>query len=69
MNGIHSRMPVILQNDMILEWLSNEKFDMKLIEKLMEPYSSDKMEMHRVSTMVNNPVNDNPSCTNRFNEN
>lgn len=69
MNGIHSRMPVILQNDMILEWLSNEKFDMKLIEKLMEPYSSDKMEMYMVSTMVNNPVNDNPSCTNRFNEN
>lgn len=69
MNGIHSRMPVILQNDMILEWLSNEKFDMKLIEKLMEPYSSDKMEMYMVSTMVNNPVNDNTSCTNRFNEN
>ncbi|HPI20412.1 MAG TPA: SOS response-associated peptidase [Candidatus Kapabacteria bacterium] len=69
MKNIHSRMPVILQNEIIQKWLSNDCFDMNLIEELKEPYSSDKMEMYRVSTIVNSPMNDNPLCTNILYEN
>ncbi len=69
MQNIHNRMPVILQNEIIQKWLSNDNFDLKMIEELKEPYSSNKMEMYMVSTIVNSPINDNPICTNRLNEN
>ena len=69
MKNIHNRMPVILQNELIPNWLSNDYFDLELIEELKEPYSSEKMEMYMVSSIVNSPMNDNPLCTNRLNEN
>ncbi|NLO20111.1 MAG: SOS response-associated peptidase [Ignavibacteria bacterium] len=58
--GIHNRMPVILPNDLIPQWLSNELFYEELIAELKEPFKADAMEMFEVSSLVNNPRNDSP---------
>ena len=58
--GIHNRMSVILPNDLIPQWLSNELFYEELIAELKEPFKADAMEMFEVSSLVNNPRNDSP---------
>lgn len=61
MEQIHNRMPVILNNKNINNWL-NPEADIKFLKGLLVPYESNKMESYEVSTIVNNPANDIPEC-------
>lgn len=61
MAPIHDRMPVILNSDSYELWLdANQKKD--AIQKLFDPFPSDKMEAYPISTFVNSPQNDSPRC-------
>src|SRR5208283_1164204 len=57
---IHDRMPVILPQEKINEWLDRNNKDTDSLKKLLVPYPADKMQAVPVSRMVNNPRNDNP---------
>ena len=52
---VHGRMPVILPSDAWVAWLAGE-------EVALAPYPADDMTAHPVSTHVNRPANDDPSC-------
>lgn len=58
MESIHNRMPVILEEDDEQSWL-NEKDPDKVFE-LLKPFPSEKMEVYKISTLVNSPKNDIP---------
>ena len=52
---LHHRMPVILRPDMFEAWLAGE-------DVRPGPAPEDWLAMHRVTTRVNNPRNDDPEC-------
>lgn len=54
---IHDRMPVILDEKDIEGWLDHGT-NIDDLMKMLRPYDADKMMMHRVSDVVNNPKND-----------
>jgi putative SOS response-associated peptidase YedK len=54
---IHDRMPVILNEEEEKQWLSAELETMRL-EKLLDSYPAEEMEMQEISTLINNPKND-----------
>jgi putative SOS response-associated peptidase YedK len=58
---IHDRMPVMLNDDGALKWLSG---DGKVSDalSLLTPYPSEEMESYEVSRLVNDPRNDSPAC-------
>jgi len=58
---IHNRMPVIIPKEKNRLWLDPGVHDPALLEALLIPYSSDKMEAYDVSTTVNSPANNSPS--------
>lgn len=58
---IHDRMPVILPKQNREIWLNPESNEAELKE-LLVPYDSNKMDMYRVSEVVNNPRNEVPEC-------
>ena len=58
---IHDRMPVILPKANREIWLSPESNEAELKE-LLVPYDSKKMEMYRVSNVVNSWKNDVEEC-------
>ena len=58
---IHDRMPVILPKDNREIWLDPKSNEAELKE-LLVPYDSNKMDMYRVSDIVNNARNDVPEC-------
>ncbi len=55
MAEIHNRMPVILTKESEKQWLESD--DEEGLLKLIKPYEANKMEAHRVSTLVNSPRN------------
>lgn len=57
---IHHRMPVILPREAEGLWLDPHTPDTDLLKELLKPYPEGQMAMHRVSTLVNSPGNDNP---------
>jgi len=57
---IHNRMPVIIPEEKIKEWLDRNNKDVESLKKLLVPYPAGKMQAVPVSKMVNNPRNDNP---------
>ncbi len=61
MKDIHNRMPVIIPEEERSRWLSAESAGPELLE-LLKPYPEDAMTAYEVSTMVNNPSADFPSC-------
>ena len=61
MAPIHNRMPVILGNDMLEEWMSTGKDATKLSD-FIKPYDYEEMEAYPVSSQVGNPAFDNESC-------
>lgn len=63
---IHDRMPVILSKSDNGAWLDLNQ-DADELYKLLKPMASSKLEMHQVSTLVNNPKNDNPEILNPSN--
>jgi putative SOS response-associated peptidase YedK len=62
MKPIHERMPVILKQEEEKEWLSVN--NPQVLLQLLRQYPSAEMELHKVSTWVNSPRNDNPDLIN-----
>ncbi len=62
MEPIHHRMPVILQPQNYDTWLNPSIQDPQLLSSLLHPYPSEELEAFPVSTMVNNPRNDQAEC-------
>ena len=62
MERIHDRMPVILHEKDEAKWLDPEFKDTEKLSSLLQPYPSEQMVAYKVSTIVNSPKNDTPSC-------
>ncbi len=62
MESIHDRMPVIVPPEHWDTWLDPEIDDPAALEELLLPYPAEKMRAHPVSTHVNKPANDDPTC-------
>ena len=56
---IHDRMPLILPLDAFGPWLAGEAV-------ALDPYPSEILSTHRVSSLVNRPGNDDPRCVEPF---
>jgi putative SOS response-associated peptidase YedK len=55
-------MPVILEPRDYERWLDLELQDADPLVDLLRPFASDRMTLHPVSSRVNNPRYDDPSC-------
>ena len=62
MTSIHNRMPVILPRDAYAQWLDPNEQKPDQLQLLLKPYPAEEMIAHPVSTVVNNPSNDVPTC-------
>lgn len=59
---LHDRMPVILHPQEYNHWLNRDITDPAEFQTLYHPYPAETMDAYEVSTEVNNPRNDSPSC-------
>ena len=59
---IHHRMPIILPEDRYDDWLNPASQQVEPLQKLLEPLAEDRLDSWPVSTHVNNPRHDDPSC-------
>jgi putative SOS response-associated peptidase YedK len=59
---IHHRMPVLLEPQDHDLWLDPHETDAASVLGLLVPASPDRLEAIQVSTLVNNPRNDEPAC-------
>ena len=60
---VHDRMPVILEPDDYGFWLDPGMKDKEALKDLvLQTYPSDALDLHPVSTHVNSPQNDDPTC-------
>ncbi|RUT05600.1 DUF159 family protein [Dulcicalothrix desertica PCC 7102] len=62
MAPIHDRMPVILKPEDYDLWLDVQVQDPKMLQPLLQPYSTEAMTAYPVSTIVNSPKNNTPEC-------
>ncbi|WP_409304440.1 SOS response-associated peptidase [Peribacillus sp. SCS-155] len=58
MEGIHHRMPVILNREDEETWLDNHELDHNQLQKLLVPFESSEMMSYPISTIVNNARNE-----------
>lgn len=65
MKDLHHRMPVILEKENALNWLSKENKDNLL--NLLNPIDASLLDAYIVSTMVNSPSNNSASLIERVN--
>jgi len=56
------RMPVIVDPDNYIQWLTGDWQNQAQSEKLFEPYPERKMSAYKISTAVNNPNFDDKKC-------
>lgn len=61
MKPIHQRMPVILDQEQEKQWLDHDITNREWLKSLLMPFDEKKMELYPVSTLVNNPQNDQPN--------
>ncbi len=59
---IHNRMPVILPERHIEQWLDRTYKDTDHLKQLLVPYPAKKMKAYRVSSLISNPRNDVAEC-------
>jgi putative SOS response-associated peptidase YedK len=59
---LHDRMPVILRTSDCALWLSHSMHDPGQLRGMYQPFPSNLLEAHKVSTLVNNPRFDSPDC-------
>ena len=59
---IHHRMPVILDADAQLRWLTTDPEDRTQLQDQLKPYLRDDLRVHPVSTQMNAAAWDDPSC-------
>jgi len=62
LKDIHNRMPVILPTEKWEQWLVPNEVSPKKIKPLLQSYPPYEMIAYPVSTIVNNPKNDNLEC-------
>ena len=62
MEPIHHRMPVILDEKTYDIWLDPGVQDVTTLNELLGPYPANEMIAYPVSTIVNNPRNNNMEC-------
>jgi len=62
MEGIHDRMPVILSPDDYDLWLEPDFHGQGKLLEMLRPYPAEEMEAYPISTVVNNPKNENSKC-------
>ena len=65
MAPIHDRMPVVIPKSEYDLWLDSDVKDPKRLQPLLVPYPSEEMEAYLVSTLVNNPANEDERCIRR----
>lgn len=59
---IHDRMPAILTEDAIADWLDPDVHNTDVLTSLLIPYSAEKMTVYPVGAEVNSPSHDTPGC-------
>jgi putative SOS response-associated peptidase YedK len=59
---VHLRMPVILPREAFAAWIDPSPNDPRALTRLLEPFPDAEMTAYPVSTAVNSPANDDPSC-------
>ncbi len=62
MAGIHNRMPVILKEGAMGDWLDPSARTAESLAGILGPYPAEQMEAYPVSTLVNSPSNDREEC-------
>jgi putative SOS response-associated peptidase YedK len=62
MSKIHERMPVILDEDSVFNWLNPRNNDLEKLSTLLKPYPSKFMYSYEVSSLVNNYKNNGIDC-------
>ena len=63
---LHDRMPAILLHEFHDAWL-NPKTDRAVLTEMLQPFPSERMKTHSVSSSVNSPDNDTPDLIVRVN--
>jgi len=59
---IHDRMPVMLESGSGEKWLDPTYTTFSTLSVLLQPFASEGMKAHDVSTLVNSPMNDTEEC-------
>ena len=59
---IHDRMPVIISPANYDKWLTTSEENVNSLTDLFLPYSANEFTCHRVSRLVNNPLNETEAC-------
>lgn len=60
---VHNRMPVILDEDEMIEaWLNVKDVPYTEVRDRLMPYPADKQKLYPVATIVNSPKNNSPDC-------
>jgi putative SOS response-associated peptidase YedK len=62
MAPIHHRMPVIVQENAVTDWLGSAPISSRTFDEIARPYPPENMEAWAVSPLVNSPKNDVPEC-------
>jgi putative SOS response-associated peptidase YedK len=62
MAPIHRRMPVVLPENHIEQWLDRSYKETDHLKKLLVPYPANTMKAYRVSALVSNSRNDEEAC-------
>jgi putative SOS response-associated peptidase YedK len=62
MAPLHHRMPVILGEDLLGEWLAPHPLSRPRLESVLRPCDPDRLEAFEVAPVVNSPANDTPEC-------
>ena len=60
--GIHDRMPVILSENVAMQWLDRNPDDVNSLASLLVPYSDGEMVAYPVMSFVNSPKHDSADC-------
>ena len=60
MREIHDRMPVILDNATLNDWLSPEIHEQRELKELMKPCPDEWLLAEEISPLVNSPKNNSP---------
>lgn len=59
---VHNRMPVIISKEDEAIWLNCKDYNSDKLLPMLTYFSSEKMMMHDVSTIVNSPANNSEDC-------
>ncbi len=62
MKPIHNRMPVILDEKVLEQWLDRSNNDTEKLSKLFKPYPAVRIRAYRVSKVVSNSRNETTDC-------